>query len=139
LDDLGKINLNLNLNLNSQFSILNSQFSILNRGFHGSLGKEFGADSPFVLGRTFRAALVRVNQIPVVQTDQMQDRRMQIVHMQSIFDRMESDLVGAADGLSASDSTSGHPHGKAVGVVIATVSFFAHGCTTEFPTPDHQR
>lgn len=63
---------------------------------------------------------------------------MEVMHMKSILDGMESDFIGAADGLSTANSTAGHPHGKAVGVMVPSVPFFAHGSTTEFAAPDHQ-
>ena len=63
---------------------------------------------------------------------------MEVMHVKSILDGMESDFVGAADGLSTANSAAGHPHGKAVGVMIPSVPFFAHGGTTEFAAPDHQ-
>ena len=63
---------------------------------------------------------------------------MEVMHVKSILDGMESDFVGAADGLSTANSAAGHPHGKAVGIMIPSVPFFAHGGTTEFAAPDHQ-
>ena len=102
------------------------------------LGKQFGAHTAFVLSGSLRTTLVGVDQIPVVQTDQVQDRGMQIMDMQAVFDRMQSDLIGATDRLTASDSATGHPHRKAVGIVVASVPFFAHRCASELTTPDHQ-
>ena len=63
---------------------------------------------------------------------------MQIVNVKSFFDGMQADLVGGADGLATPDTTTCHPHRESVGVVIATVTFFAHRCPSKLPSPDHE-
>ena len=55
--------------------------------------------------------------------------------MQSIFDGMQSDLVGIANGLSAANSAASHPHGKTICIVIATIPLFAHRRSAELTLP----
>ena len=61
-----------------------------------------------------------------------------------VLDRIQSEIIGLSDNLSAFDSTSGKPHGKAVRVVIASWFFIrpahlGHGCASELATPNYQR
>jgi len=49
---------------------------------------------------------------------------------------VEADLVGGADRLAAPDAAAGHPHGEAVGVVVAAVALLGHGRTAELAAPE---
>ena len=63
---------------------------------------------------------------------------MQIMHMQSIFDCVQSNLIGPANRLATTNTAARHPHRKAIGVMVATVSFFAHRCSSELAAPNHE-
>ncbi len=64
---------------------------------------------------------------------------MQIVHVGLRFDSVKSKVVGCTDHLTAFDATAGHPHCEAIGVMVATVTFFGHGSASEFSAPDDER
>ena len=66
---------------------------------------------------------------------------MDVVHMPRILYRRETQLIRFADGLAASDSATGEPHGECVYMVVAAdgCSFFPHRSTAELTSPDHQR
>ena len=57
------------------------------------------------------------------------------------FDRRRAELVGHADAVAALDAAAGHPHGKAVGVVVAAGALCVFGgrLAAEFASPDDQR
>ena len=55
----------------------------------------------------------------------MQQGGIQIVHVNSVLDRIETKLVARPDGHSRLGTTARHPHGKAIWVVIATVMMTA--------------
>ena len=69
----------------------------------------------------------------------MQNRGVQIVNVQAIFNGAEAEFVGRADGLSATNAAAGHPHGKAGGIMIAAIPFFRHRRATKLAAPHHER
>jgi hypothetical protein len=81
----------------------------------------------------------------VVETQQVQDRGVQVVDVDRILHSAEAELVGGAVDLSALDAAAGHPDREAVGVVIASVDLPAlriqldRGRAPELATPENQR
>ena len=71
----------------------------------------------------------------------MQDRGVQVLHLERIFDRTRTEFVGRTVTDAPLDSTASHPHGKSVGVVIATGTLGVLGgrLTSEFAAPDDKR
>ena len=67
------------------------------------------------------AALEKVGQLLVVQTQEAEKGGVEVVHRHGVLGGAEADIVGSSDDLAALDATSGHPDGEAVGVVIAAV------------------
>ena len=64
---------------------------------------------------------------------------MQVVDGGPVFDRFVAKVVGATVLNTPFDATSGKPHGKGIGVVIATCAVALRvGCASEFAAPDHQ-
>ena len=57
---------------------------------------DFRVRLALVDGRRFRSALVTVHEIEVVNTQQMQDGGVQIMHMQAILHGPQAEFVGAA-------------------------------------------
>ena len=49
-------------------------------------------------------------QFPVVQSEQFQHCRMQIVDMDFVFNSPESDVIGSTDDFSALDASAGQEH-----------------------------
>ena len=49
----------------------------------------------------FGASLVHIDDFGVIETEQTKDRGMQIVDVNLVFDRMQTEFVGFADDLSA--------------------------------------
>src|ERR1700722_3433849 len=70
----------------------------------------------------------------------MQDGSMQIVNVYFILHNVESKLVGFSQHEPRLNSSSGHPHGERVGMMVASiVSALHHRGAPEFPAPNHQR
>lgn len=67
------------------------------------------------------SSLERVNQSFVVNSHQMQDRRIEVVDFHSIFDHVHTVIVGPAILDAAFDSATGHPDGKAVTMMVSTI------------------
>ena len=61
--------------------------------------------------------------------------------MERFFDGGGSEFVGGPYAHAPLDPTAGHPHGKAIGVVVPSGPFGVLGCrlATEFSAPDDQR
>src|SRR5579862_1464685 len=69
----------------------------------------------------------------------MQDRGMQIMHVDLILYNIETQLVAFPDGNAALNASARQPHRESVGMMVATVvSALAHGRSPEFTAPDHQ-
>ena len=64
---------------------------------------------------------------------------MQVMHVQSLFHGVQSNFVGSPDGLTATNTPARHPHCKPVWIVVPSVTFFAHRCSTELATPNDER
>ncbi len=79
----------------------------------------------FVERGAFGAAFVGIDETHVVESQQPQDGRVQVVNVQTIFDGSQTEFVRRANRLAAANSAAGEPHAEARRVVIATVAFLA--------------
>ena len=91
---------------------------------------------------------ITVCEFLVIEPEHLQNRGVQIVNVNRVFNRLETKIVGGAVDVSAFNAAAGHPHGKAVMVVIAAVDFSGVGPLlgkfdgrrpAEFASADHQR
>ena len=82
---------------------------------------------------------MEISQACVVDAHQVKNRGVNVVDVEAVFDRVQADFVGLADGLAAFDAAAGHPHRKAVRIMVAAVAFFGHRRAAEFAAPDDQR
>src|SRR5579871_6880240 len=81
-------------------------------------GDKAGNDVAVDVGEAEVATGVAVGQLRVVEAEQAQDRGVQVVDVDRILHRLEAELVGGAVDLAALDAPAGHPHCKAVVVVV---------------------
>src|ERR1017187_1625170 len=88
-------------------------------------------DLAFVDGRSFGATLVPVDEPGVIHPESVEDCGVDIVDVKPVLDRMETNLVGCPDDDSLLDAPPGHPHGEAVGVMVAAVPLLGHGRAAE--------
>ncbi len=79
-----------------------------------------------------------VDQLRVVNTQEVHDGRMKIMHMEAVFHGIEPQVIGRPDGLPASHPAPSHPHGEARGVVVASAVLLAHRRAPKLTTPDHE-
>jgi len=90
------------------------------------------------------AARVTVCQARVVEAQQMQDRRVQIMHMDLVLDGLVAEVIRRAVGHAALDAAAGENHGETPVVVVAAVAGFAvdqfdRGRAAELAADDDQR
>jgi hypothetical protein len=80
-----------------------------------------------------------IGQPLVIQTEQVQQRRMQVMHVHLFGDCLVSKLIGFAVAISRFDASSGEPYGKSVGIVIASCAVLLSigGATKLAPPPHH--
>ena len=96
------------------------------------------------VGQSEVAALIRVRQSFVVDAQQVQNRGLQIVNVDSIFGDVDAVVVGPPPGHAALNASTSHPHGKTAWVMIAAVVCFRQAALrvdrpTELAAPDNQR
>ena len=92
------------------------------------------------VGQAAIDSVVAEGQAFVIEAEQVQDRRVQVVDRQDVFDGFETEFVGRAVADSAFDASSGEEGGKAVGIVISALgTFLEHRHTAELGTPHNQR
>ena len=91
------------------------------------------------IGQSEVTSRVTIRQTLVIDSQQVQDRGMQIGDMTAFLDSRKTEFVGGSVDCSALDSASSHPDGKAEVVVTSTVGTLAAGSPSEFRAPDHKR
>ena len=66
---------------------------------------------------------------------------MQVMHVNAVFDHVESEVVALADRDPGLDAPARHPHREGVGVMVPAIVRAAldHRSATEFAAPQHQR
>jgi hypothetical protein len=99
--------------------------------------QEFAVD----VGEAEVAALETKGELRVVHAEQVEHRRVDVVHVGAVGDGVETELVGFADNGAGFRAAAGEPHREGVDVMIATggVAVFAHGSAAEFAAPDDER
>ena len=84
---------------------------------------------------------VSVGKLGMIEAQEMQHGRMQVVRSNLALDRSSSQLVGGAVANSALDTTARHPHRVALIVMatsITTIGLILRAAT-KFATPNDQR
>ena len=97
------------------------------------------------IGQAEIAALETVGQFRVIESEQMQQRRVQIVHVDLVLHDVETEFVGFAESDARFDAAAGHPHRERLRMMIAAQFAsgvriaFHHRRAAEFAAPDDQR
>ena len=87
-----------------------------------------------------RDAVVVVREPFVVEAEQVQDRRVEVVDVDDLFDGLVAELVGGAEAEPALHAGAGEPGGKPLGVVVAALrALLKRGHAAELGGPDDQR
>src|SRR5262249_57010676 len=105
----------------------------------GSLRQKALDYGPRHIGKPKVAPLESVGQPRVVESQQMQDSRVQVVDVNAVFCNVESRLVALTDGNAWFCATAGQPHSECIGVMVAAViSALDHRGPAELAAPNHQ-
>ena len=92
------------------------------------------------VGQTKVASLKSIGQSSVIETQQMQQRRIQVMDMHWVGYDIESKVIRLAVNISSFESAPSKPHAEAAIVMIASIiSSLNHRRSTELATPNDQR
>lgn len=89
-------------------------------------------------------SLELVGEFLVLDAQQVEKSGLEIVHVNFVFDGIEANVVGCPVSDAGFDSSTRHPDGEGVGVVVAAPLFaishltLQEGRASEFSTPDHK-
>ena len=88
------------------------------------------------------STVVTVREFGVVEADEVQDRRVQVVDRHAVFDRVVAELVGLAVAESAFDTAARHPHRESIRMMIAAgiglVARLHRRRAPELPAPENE-
>ena len=103
-------------------------------------GNDFSDDIAGYVGETEVAPIVAIGQFFVIDAEQMQDGRVQIIDADAIDDGLVSEFVGLAVTGAGLDAATGEPGGESMRIVVsAGASLLDDGQTAEFAVADDQR
>src|SRR5262249_26544030 len=105
---------------------------------NSKLAKNVLDDLAAVDGGALVAAVVEEGQLLVVQTEAVQDGRVDVVQMDRLLHRIQADLIGRPEGEGAPHAAARHPHRDPIVVVITPIATLAHRRASELPAPDDQ-
>src|SRR5690606_26452182 len=89
--------------------------------------------------RPLGPAVVPERQLQVVEAEQMQDGRMDVVRIHLLADRLQSDLARLAERRAGPAAAAGEPLRVAPRIVVAPVGALAERRAPELRCPDDQR
>ena len=101
-------------------------------------GKNAADDVSVNVGKAHVSATKTVCQFLVVQSEQPQDRGVEIEHFGDVLHRTHAHIIGRAIDQSAFQATTCHPDCEGGLMVIATVRFGAVRCAAELGGPNHE-
>lgn len=95
------------------------------------------------IGQAEIATLVAIRQLFVIDAELMKNRRLKVMNMHRIFNHVDAVFIGGAVGVASLHSAAGHPIGKTIGMMVASVDRFgqlalAVDGPSEFSAPDHK-
>src|ERR1041385_5143355 len=106
---------------------------------HPLLRQDVVHDAPVDVRQAEVAARVAVGQPLVVEPQDVEERRMQVVHVHRVLHRTEPEVVGLSVGQSALHASARQPDGEGLRVVAAAVAVLRHRRAAELPAPEDER
>ena len=108
---------------------------------HTLLSQQFAYQFPMHIRQPKITALEAKSQFFVIQTEQVKDRRVQIMDMDPVRNWIESEFIGFSYRLARLYAASCQPHRESVDMMVPACFFprFAHGSSAKFTTPNDKR
>src|SRR5689334_513253 len=92
------------------------------------------------VGQPEWASLELVGEFCVVESEQVQHRRVQVMHVYFVLRDIEAKLIGLAENDTALESAACHPHRECIRMMIASVGpALHHRGTAKLAAPDDDR
>ena len=92
------------------------------------------------VGQTSLNAVVIETQSLMIESQQVQRGRVQIIRVTRMFSRFEAERIAGAVTGATTNASSGHPSGEDAGVVVATfLSTLHEGLPTELRRANDER
>src|SRR6056297_1990943 len=99
-------------------------------------GEDLLDDAAIDIGQAEIASGVSIGQPPMIEAEQVEDRRVQVVNVHFIDRCLEPEIVGLAIADPTANAAPGHPHRKAMMVMVPPRPIFRRGGPTKFAAPD---
>ena len=80
-----------------------------------------------------------IRQFCVVNAEQVQHRRVQVVNLDSVFNDLITELVGRSVSDSAFHATASHPDRESVRIMVSAIRPLSKRGPPELALPDNQR
>ncbi len=91
------------------------------------------------VGQTEVSTLEAVRELCVIEAEQVEDGRVEVVDVDAVGHGVETQFVGFTQSHPRLDPTAGQPHGKGIGVVVsAVITALHHRRAAKLATPDDQ-
>ena len=91
------------------------------------------------IGQPIISSLEAIGQSRVVEAQEMKNRRVQVMNVDRVLDRIETEIVTLAVHEPPLKTTTRHPNTeRSVVVVSAVVASLDHRCPSKFTPPNHQ-
>lgn len=90
------------------------------------------------IGQSKIATSVAIGQSLVVDSEQVEERGVEVVHMDFVFGCIETEVIGGPVTESGLNSCAGQPPREGMGIVIASVVTLGGWCPAEFAAPEDQ-
>src|SRR5262249_47255188 len=84
-------------------------------------GNQFLDHVPIHVSKAEIPAGIAIGKLCVVESQELEERRMEVVNVDFVDGRLESEIVRGAMDISASASAPGQPHAEVVMVVVSTI------------------
>ena len=92
------------------------------------------------VGQSALDAVVVIRQSAVIESHQVQQRRVEVVDRRDVLDRFEPEFIAGPVGVTGADAGTGEEAGERAGVVVAAGPVgLQERHPTEFGAPHHQR
>src|SRR3954452_24846798 len=92
------------------------------------------------VGQAERPPLELVGELRVVESEQVQHRRVQVMHVYLVLRDIEAKLIGLAENDTALESAACHPHRECIRMMIASIGpALHHRGTAKLAAPDNDR
>ena len=101
-------------------------------------GEQIVDDATFHIGQAEVATGVSVGQLFMIDSQQVQQRGVHIVHVDLVLNRFMPEFIGRPKGKTRFDTAATQEVSKAFRVVIATIGPLFEWVTTEFASPPDQ-